>query len=86
MEQAAHIDLHHPLKHKPYEAKTLEAALNHSEFSHLPFRRQKHLVPSGGEEKAKAIHRLWTSKLLDEETGPRTLEALAIISGSIKTK
>ena len=28
----------------------------------------------------------WTSKLLDEETGPRTLEALAIISGSIKTK
>jgi len=59
VEQAAHIDLHHPLKHKPYEAKTLEAALNHTEFSHLTFKRQKHLVPSRGEEKAKAIHRLW---------------------------
>lgn len=56
-ESAAHIDLYHLLKYKRY--KKLDDALASQEFSHLPLKKTKGLVPTDREAKGKEIYRLW---------------------------
>jgi len=56
-ESAVHIDLYHLLKYKRY--KKLDDALASQEFSHLPLKKTKGLVPMDREAKGKEIYRLW---------------------------
>jgi DNA polymerase elongation subunit (family B) len=56
-ESAVHIDLYHLLKYKHY--KKFDDALNSPEFSHLPLKKTKGLVPTDRNEKSKEIYRLW---------------------------
>jgi len=56
-ESAFHIDLYHILKYKRY--KKFEDALSSPEFSNLPFKNTKGLVPKDRMEKGKEIYRLW---------------------------
>ena len=56
-ESAVHIDLYHILKYKRY--KKFEDVLSSHEFSNLPLKRIKALVPKDREKKGKTIYRLW---------------------------
>jgi len=56
-ESAAVVDLCHVLKYKGY--KKLEEAISSKEFSYLPLKRTKKLVPTDRDEKGNYVYRLW---------------------------
>jgi DNA polymerase elongation subunit (family B) len=56
-ESAVHIDLYHLLKYKRY--KKLDQALTSPEFTHLPLKRIRDILPTDRVRKGKEIFRLW---------------------------